>query len=78
MTDYNGWTNRETWLVVLHFGDIVADENPLDWDWVKESIEEEWDKITKEGYGLFFNDYINFDLINWYEIKNSAYGGEEE
>lgn len=74
----NGWTNRETWLVVVHFSDIVADEGPLDWDWVKEDIEEAWKEMTKEGYGLFFNDFINLGLINWDEIKRSAYGGEEE
>ncbi len=77
MTDYNGWTNRETWLVVVHFDAIVVDANPLDWDWVKESIEEAWNEITKEGYGVFFNDFINFDLINWDEIKRNC-GDEEE
>lgn len=74
----NGWTNRETWLVVAHFSDIVADESPLDWDWVKESIEEAFGEMTREGYGLFFNDFINLGLINWDEIKRSAYGGKEE
>ena len=76
MTDYNGWTNRETWLVVAYFSDIIT--KPHGWDFIKESIEEEWNKITKEGYGLFFNDFINFNLINWEQIKNSAYGEEEE
>ena len=71
----NWWTNRETWLVVVHFSDIVADG--LSWDSIKERIEEEWFEIA--GFGLFFNDYINFDLINWDEIKKrSAYGDEEE
>jgi aspartyl/asparaginyl beta-hydroxylase (cupin superfamily) len=73
----NGWTNRETWLVVVHFSDIVANESPLDWDWVKEEIETEWNKITESGFGIFFDDYINFELINWEEIKASAYGEEE-
>lgn len=77
MTNYNGWSNRETWLVVTHFSSIVEDESPLGWDWVKEEIETEWHKITEFGFGFFFNDYINFDLINWDEIKSSAYGEEE-
>lgn len=72
----NGWSNRETWLVVAHFSDIVADG--LSWDWVKEEIETEWKKITEFGFGLFFSDYLNLGLINWDEIKRSAYGGEEE
>ena len=72
----NGWSNRETWLVVVHFSDIVADG--LSWDWVKEEIETEWKKITEFGFGLFFSDYLNLGLINWDEIKRSAYGEEEE
>ena len=78
MAIMNGWSNRETWLVVAHFSSIVEDESPLGWDWVKEEIETEWNKITEYGFGIFFNDYINFGLINWDEIKRSAYGGEEE
>ena len=72
----NGWSNRETWLVVVHFSDIVADG--LSWDSIKEMIEEEWAKITEFGFGIFFNDYINLRLINWDEIKRSAYGDDEE
>lgn len=72
----NGWSNRETWLVVVHFSDIVADG--LSWDSVKEMIEEEWSKITDAGIGVFFCDYVSLALINWDEIKRSAYGGEEE
>ena len=76
MTDCNGWTNRETWLVVVHFSDIVADEGPLGWDWVKESIQEAWDETSKDGYGLFFSDYLNFGLIDWEQIKRNC--GDEE
>ena len=72
----SGWSNRETWLVVVHFSDIVADG--LSWDWVKEEIETEWKKITEFGFGLFFSDYLNLSLINWDEINNSAYGDYEE
>lgn len=72
----SGWSNRETWLVVVHFSDIVADG--LSWDWVKEEIETEWKKITEFGFGLFFSDYLNLSLINWDEIKKSAYGDDEE
>ena len=76
MTDYNGWTNRETWLVVVHFSDMVADG--LSWDSIEEMIEKDWNRITDFGFGLFFSDYLNLGLINWDEIKRSAYGEEEE
>ena len=79
MTDYNGWTNRETWLVVVHFSDSVEAKPAVrDWDYVKEYIEEAWEEASLTPLGTFFNDYINFGLINWDEIKRSAYGGEEE
>tara|TARA_R100000231_G_scaffold139321_1_gene120135 strand:- start:1471 stop:1683 length:213 start_codon:yes stop_codon:yes gene_type:complete len=69
----NGWTNRETWLVVLHFSDLVS--NGWSWDGVKAMIEEEWDAISKTA---FFSDYLNLGLINWDEIKRSGYGDDEE
>lgn len=72
----NGWSNRETWLVVVHFSDVIG--HGYSWDFVKELIEEEWRAISDFSFANFFNDYINFGLINWDEIKRSAYGEEEE
>ena len=71
----NGWSNRETWLVVVHFSDLV--NKGWCWDGVKAMIEEEWDAISKIK-ATFFSDYLNLGLINWDEIKRSAYGKEEE
>ena len=72
----NGWSNRETWLVVVHFSDLVNDG--WCWNGVKGMIEEEFNKINDLSMGSFFSDYLNLGLINWDEIKRSAYGGEEE
>ena len=73
----NGWTNRETWLVVNWFSDLNAEG--LSWDVIKEEIEDSWQILTGESvHGRFFSDYLNLRLINWDEIKRSAYGGGEE
>lgn len=73
----NGWTNHETWLVVNWFSDLNAEG--LSWDCIKGEIENAALLIDTGGaYGGFFNDFINLRLINWDEIKRSAYGGEEE
>lgn len=74
----NGWTNRETWLVVNWFSDMNFEG--VSWDTIKEDIEESWRALIegRPWNGGFFSDYINFGLINWDEIKKSAYGDKEE
>lgn len=66
-TDYNGWTNRETWLINLHF----EPRNEGDLDYIKEVLEEQVEAIQESiVYGRFFSDFINLNNINWYELKN--------
>lgn len=75
----NGWSNRETWLVVVHFSHLF--DEGLSWDCIKGEIEDSWNFLTAGNaawHGQFFNDYLNLGLINWDEIKKSAYGEEEE
>ena len=58
-TDYNGWTNRETWLINLHF----EPRNQGDLDFIKETLEQEVEAIQESiAYGRFFSDFI--DNIN--------------
>jgi len=75
----NGWSNRETWLVVVHFSHLFDEGTP--WDSIKLDIEESWrfsSMALAGGLSAFFSDYLNLGLINWDEIKKSAYGDEEE
>jgi len=63
MEKYNGWTNRETWLVNLHFNpetksDLVA---------IKESIEELEENIEN----MFLKDFVDFSRIDWYDLEKS-------
>lgn len=76
---YNGWTNRETWLVGIWF-------NPMskgDVDYLEETIEEHFIRImeksrTWEGdcYVGLFTDMIDFHCINWDELREAQ--DEEE
>ena len=71
MSDYNGWTNRETWLVNLHFNPETLE----DVEYIKEIIDGMKDKILEifgtENDGGFLSDYVDFSKINWYEIEEN-------
>ena len=76
-TDYNGWTNRETWLINLHF----EPRNRTDLDWIKDELETVLERIGDLPYGSFFDDFIDLDKINWYELKKHVeenYEDDEE
>jgi hypothetical protein len=66
MGKYNGWTNRATWLVNLHFGP----ETKEDVNFIRNNIEEMFDEMCK-GNNYFMRDILNdFESdINWDEIK---------
>ena len=71
----NGWSNRETWLVNLHFGDSFESINDI--HGIKEYLEEAWNRADIEGKN-FFNDFMNLELINWEEILEHYKPFEEE
>ena len=62
---YNGWTNRETWLVNLWFGDHWQCEADVQSsrEWIEEKI-----------YSLetWIQDFIDLDAINWSELEEHA------
>lgn len=81
MAEYNGWTNKETWLVNLWLGDSLAIDADSSMEITPEYIEELVDDLVDENvseYG-FVRDLINCALgeINWDEIA-SHYVREEE
>jgi len=67
---YNGWTNRETWLVNLWFGDSWECEADVQSsrEWIEEKI-----------YGLetWIQDFIDLDAISWDELEEHARELEE-
>ena len=60
---YNGWTNRETWLV-----NVWNDFNSAsELEFYKEQLEEEVENMPS---GMI-KDMINLDKINWDELKEA-------
>lgn len=61
---YNGWKNRETWLVRCWYGD--------NWDCVEDVrvteiiLEEEYENL---GNGIL-RDMINWEAIDWRELRS--------
>ena len=66
----NGWTNRETWLVNLHFNP----ETKEDLDRIKDELEELEESIEN----MFLKDYVDFSKIDWYDLEKSMKDVEEE
>jgi len=75
---YNGWTNKETWLVNLHYGDYIADtiqeQGYMDADSIREAVEFaslECEAMHCLPSGLLM-DFINdsFSEVDWYELEN--------
>ena len=67
-TTYNGWRNRETWLVNLWFLDCI--EEPMTADSIRSMVEEALDDaLTSTGAMKgFITDMMNDYLIDWEEL----------
>ena len=67
---YNGWSNRETWLINVWF-------NPETWEDVDSAqayFEEAYDAMP-----AFMQDFVNDGMINWDELREAvADNGEAE
>ena len=71
MTDntYNGWTNRETWLVNVWF----EPQSASDVDYAQETIEAAHDAMPD-----FMRDFCDIGAINWDELREHFEEEEEE
>lgn len=69
---YNGWSNRETWLVNLHF-ELNTKEDLI---MAKDAIEEWLEEIGE--LSRFMQDYIDTSKINWYELEQALPSEVEE
>ena len=67
--EYNGWTNRETWLVNIWFNP----ETKSDLDCAKETLEEAYDAAP-----AFLRDFIALEEINWEELAEALDPEEED
>ena len=64
MSDYNGWTNRETWLVNVWYD--ICDADAV--DDVKELLEHE---LSYMSNGVL-KDMIDLSLIDWDELREAV------
>ena len=70
-TDYNGWTNRNTWLINLHFGDCIREEMLEDASTSVENIQDFIIDILGNSAlnaDSILRDFLDFDGINWHEL----------
>ena len=69
MTTYNGWTNRETWVINLHFGeyfqDVANDGQQLLADYMEETL---WEMLEEANIPPVFLDLIDLGVVNWHEL----------
>lgn len=63
---YNGWSNRETWLVGLWFNP----ETKNDVEILKEQLSQEYYESGK--FTDFWSDMVSFSSIDWRELKESC------
>ena len=71
MKDYNGWTNRNTWLINLHFGDVIREELQEDASNTSETISNfilDVLQYQEDNAHPVIRDFIDLSGINWQEI----------
>lgn len=66
---YNGWRNRETWLVNVWFNPETAG----DLEMAKETLENAVDDCP-----TFLQDFIDLSCIDWQELEDSLESEEED
>lgn len=65
---YNGWTNRETWLINVWFNP----ETSGDVDFAKDKMESDLDALPD-----YLKDFVDFGAINWDELRASVTDSED-
>ena len=77
-TDYNGWTNRETWVINLwlgdYFHDVANDGEHLIADYIEETV---WDMLEEAEVPPMFKDLIDLGAVNWQELAGHYVTDEE-
>lgn len=58
-TSYNGWRNRETWLINVWFNP----ESKSDIDCIREKIDEDYQNLPD-----YIRDFVDFNWIDWLSL----------
>lgn len=79
MTTYNGWANRETWLVNVWFGDYFAklaeEGTEVDAVFIQGFVEEHVDEYIEPS--SFLADMLDFSGIDWDSLAERYAPNEE-
>tara|TARA_R110002074_G_scaffold191660_1_gene357606 strand:- start:271 stop:507 length:237 start_codon:yes stop_codon:yes gene_type:complete len=71
MSDYNGYTNRETWLINLYLGEylqeVANDGKHLMADYIESTM---WDMLGEANIPDIFKDMIDLGAVNWRELED--------
>lgn len=74
---YNGWSNRNTWVVNLHWGDywaqLVEDGETVTAETMENDVEEFIDAAfddMSESHRLFIGDFLSLSDVNWNELAD--------
>tara|TARA_R100000654_G_C2645123_1_gene122328 strand:- start:376 stop:648 length:273 start_codon:yes stop_codon:yes gene_type:complete len=77
MSDYNGWTNRETWLINLWLGDDISefgfnDMSPDSLETFVQDLYYHFTSTISETYSLknMWLDFIDLGDINYQELSD--------
>ena len=77
-TDYNGWTNRETWVINLwlgeYFRDAANEGQSLMADYIEETV---WDMLEEAEVPPMFKDLIDLGAVSWQELAEHYVTDEE-
>jgi hypothetical protein len=77
---YNGWKNRQTWLVNVHFGDylqeLADDGQKIDAYFIRGMVDEHFQEQIKD-LSMFVQDLIDDAGIDWDELA-AHYQGEND
>ena len=78
MSGYNGWSNYETWLVNLWFGDSWQVRSDIDFtqDYIEEMLDEFRQKMPDWMVDLLGVNFVENE-IRWSELEKSAELPEE-
>ena len=73
---YNGWTNRETWLFNLWYGDFINSYN--DYLIQRDVFEEEHRNLLNTIGTCIWSDLIEINQIDWNDLEQTYKHKENE
>jgi 5-bromo-4-chloroindolyl phosphate hydrolysis protein len=68
MSTYNGWRNRETWLIMLWYAPLTK----TDIKWIREDFEEQLQSIP-----TLFREFIDKNIIDWDGLRDALEDEED-